>query len=254
MKIVYHEKFKNSEYATNPAASSGRIESIIEELEKLDYLGFVEPVSANVGDLKLAHTSNHIKKIKNKDSLLFELASLAVGGAIESSKIAFNGEPAFGVTRPPGHHASPSRCWGFCYFNNMGIALNRLIEDDKIESAYILDFDLHIGDGNINTLAHNPNIQILNPAGGHETYMEEISKDFESEGRFDIIGVSAGFDEHVEDWGKKLTTEDYERIGSMVKEFSNEKCNGRRFAILEGGYNQKVLGKNVASFIEGFRD
>jgi acetoin utilization deacetylase AcuC-like enzyme len=66
----------------------------------------------------------------------------------------------------------------------------------------------------------------------------------------DIIAVSAGFDRHVEDWGRLLTTEDYHAIGSAVREYAEQNCGGRRFGVLEGGYNHAVLGKNVRAFIE----
>ena len=187
--------------------------------------------------------------------MLFNMASLAGGGSIKAAEIAFNGEPSFALIRPPGHHASPDSCWGFCYFNNMGIALEKLREEGKIDSAYVLDFDLHTGDGNINSISGKPGIKILNPtAGDREEYLDEVASDLENSKKCDIIGVSAGFDEHIEDWGGKLTTSDYKELGSMVKEFSDKKCEGRRFALLEGGYNHSVLGENVASFVEGFRD
>jgi len=64
--------------------------------------------------------------------------------------------------------------------------------------------------------------------------------------------VSAGFDRHVDDWGGELITEDYHTIGELTKAASARVCQGRRFAVLEGGYNHSVLGKNVKAFIEGF--
>ncbi len=253
MKIIYHEKFENSDYARNPAAERGRIESIKKELKNADF-SFVKPKPASENDLELVHSKAHITKIKERSELLFEVASLAAGGAIEAAEIAFEGEPAFGLIRPPGHHASSNSCWGFCYFNNMAVALEKLRTECKIDSAYILDFDLHTGDGNINILGGRPGIQILNPEANYRReYLDEIEENFENEKSYDIIGVSAGFDEHVEDWGNKLTTPDYEEIGSLVKEFSERKSKGRRFSILEGGYNHRVLGKNVKSFLNGFK-
>ncbi len=255
MKIIYHEDFKNSKYASNPAASSGRIETIVEELEKHPKYDFVEPKPASKEDLELIHTQSHIEKIENRNNLLFNTAKLAAGGSIKAAEIAHEGEPTFALVRPPGHHASPNSAWGFCYFNNMGIAIERLNEDNKIESAYILDFDLHTGDGNINALESKPGIKILNPRSGErEDYIQEVKNDLEESSGFDIIGVSAGFDEHVEDWGGKLTTEDYEELGKLVKKFAEEECQGKRFAILEGGYNHNVLGINVVSFLKGLND
>jgi acetoin utilization deacetylase AcuC-like enzyme len=66
----------------------------------------------------------------------------------------------------------------------------------------------------------------------------------------DIIGISAGFDHHEADWGGLLTTSDYREIGRLVREKSR-KGGGGCFAILEGGYNQRVLGQNVMALLEG---
>ena len=66
----------------------------------------------------------------------------------------------------------------------------------------------------------------------------------------DIIGISAGFDNHMDDWGGLLSTEDYFDIGRMTKEASAQ-SGGACFAILEGGYNHKVLGQNVCALING---
>jgi acetoin utilization deacetylase AcuC-like enzyme len=48
-----------------------------------------------------------------------------------------------------------------------------------------------------------------------------------------------------------LTTDDYRTIGRLVKEAAEINCKGRRFAVLEGGYNHAVLGRNVRAFVEG---
>jgi acetoin utilization deacetylase AcuC-like enzyme len=66
------------------------------------------------------------------------------------------------------------------------------------------------------------------------------------------VAVSAGFDRHEEDWGGVLSTEDYFQAAEILKNFAEKVCFGRRYAVLEGGYNHKVLGKNVRAFIEGF--
>ena len=104
----------------------------------------------------------HVSRIRQDDKL-FQIALLSAGGAISAAEIAFDGEPTFACIRPSGHHASPASCWGFCYFNNMGIALLKLSSEGKIKGAFILDFDAHTGDGTINVLSEYPEIKILNP-------------------------------------------------------------------------------------------
>ncbi len=41
-------------------------------------------------------------------------------------------------------------------------------------------------------------------------------------------------------------------IGRIIREYAEDNCGGRRFAVLEGGYNHAVLGKNVRVFLKGF--
>ena len=81
--------------------------------------------------------------------------------------------------------------------------------------------------------------------------MQQIARKFDTEKDYSILAISAGFDRHVDDWGRLLTTDDYRTIGRLSKEAAQKNCQGRRFAVLEGGYNQSVLGKNVRAFMDG---
>ncbi|MHA1804569.1 MAG: histone deacetylase family protein [Promethearchaeota archaeon] len=257
MKIVFHEKFYNSNYAMDPAAAPGRIESIMNILlkNKKDY-EFITPAPATEEQILRAHTERHLNYIK-RDSLLFELASLAAGGAILAAELAFEGTPTFALIRPPGHHASADSCWGFCYFNNMSISLLQLFHDKKIKSAFILDFDLHTGDGNINILMNRTDgfkVEILNPSSSTRAdYLREVEEYMQSLKNIDIFAASAGFDQGIDDWGNLLAPEDYTQLGELMKYYSEKACKGRRFALLEGGYNHEVLGINCNAFCQGFK-
>ena len=170
---------------------------------------------------------------------------------------SYNGNPTFAIIRPPGHHASADSCWGFCYFNNIGISLLKLYSEGKINSAFVLDFDLHTGDGNINILTFRNDdfrTKILNPdSSGRTAYIKEVQNYMEELDDIDIFVASAGFDQGIEDWGHLLYPEDYHELGKLMKEFSEKLCHGRRYALLEGGYNHDVLPKNVNSFCQGFK-
>ncbi|HYB20610.1 MAG TPA: histone deacetylase family protein [Thermodesulfobacteriota bacterium] len=250
MKVIFHERFYEV-YTGDPAAAPGRMEAIMAALGK-DF-EFKTPSAASDKDLALVHTRRHIEGLKRQQEV-YEVGALSAGGAIQASDLAWEGEPAFGLIRPPGHHASPDSCWGFCYFNNIAIAIHRLRKQGKVKKALILDFDLHFGDGTENVFIGNPAVDYFHPEGtSPEDFIRTIQNHLERAGSFDILAVSAGFDRHAEDWGGLLATGDYGKIGSLVKTYSQKICQGRRFAVLEGGYNHDVLGHNVRAFIEGMK-
>jgi acetoin utilization deacetylase AcuC-like enzyme len=132
----------------------------------------------------------------------------------------------------------------------MAVALEVLKRQHEIETAYVLDFDLHFGDGTVNILEGKDYVTVYNvEASSREVYLEEISTQM-ARCRADIIGISAGFDNHQDDWGGLLRTEDYHEIGKLVRD-STLKHGGGCFAVLEGGYNHQVLGENVLALING---
>ncbi len=241
MKIVFHPEYLKV-YSNDPAASPGRLECIIEELKGYE---FVEPSPASLDDIRLVHTDEYVEEVKREG--VYDIAALAVGGAVKASEIAFK-EPAFALIRPPGHHASPDRGWGFCYFNNVAISVRRLIKRGVIRKAVIVDFDLHFGDGTANTFCTDKNVMYFHMPQDDIGSLEDFLRSTE----YEIIAVSAGFDKHKMDWGYYLETGDFKTIGMIIKEYAEERCNGRRYAVLEGGYNKSVLGKNVKAFIKGF--
>lgn len=245
MKIITHNDFLHS-YTSDPAAAPGRLEPIFEELRKESF-EMLEAHPAGWDDILRVHSERHAQLVVRQG--LYNIAVLAAGGAIIAAEIGLE-EPCFAVIRPPGHHASSDSAWGFCYFNNMAIALEYLKSTGRISSAYVLDFDLHYGDGTVNILSGKDYAVIFNPeATDRRAYLISVERSL-SEVYPGIIGVSAGFDNHVDDWGGLLTTEDYYTIGKMVYERSRELGCGC-FGILEGGYNHDVLGKNVRAFVRG---
>lgn len=244
MKIVFHEAFYQV-YAGDPAASPGRMEAIMKVLEPV--VEIVQAVPAAEDQIAAVHSHSHIGRVKAQQ--VYEVAALAAGGAIMAAEIGLT-ESCLGLIRPPGHHASFDSAWGFCYFNNMAVAVTHLKEQEKINTAYVLDIDLHFGDGTVNTLGGNKEVRVYNvSAGNREAYLQEVRNEMER-CEADIIGISAGFDNHEDDWGGTLKTANYREIGRLVRGAAT-RCKGGCFAILEGGYNHDVLGQNAMALIEG---
>jgi acetoin utilization deacetylase AcuC-like enzyme len=248
MKIIFHKDCCKV-YSSDPAAAPGRMEAIFEELSEFE---FVDLKRAAEEDILLVHSRRHMEFVKEKQ-MIYDVALLAVGGAINASEIALTKEPAFALIRPPGHHASQDSSWGFCYFNNVAISVERLRKKGLIRKAVILDVDLHYGDGTANIFANIPEVSYHSVAGGsRESFFKDLTMLLESISECDVIAVSAGFDRHEKDWGGVLKTKDYQQTALIIRDFAERVCEGRRFAVLEGGYNHTVLGKNVRVFIEGF--
>lgn len=247
MKIVFHEDFYKV-YTSDPAASAGRMESIVAAIES--NVEFVEAQPVSQKDIEVVHTKTHIESVRRRG--LYDIAALAAGGAVEAASIGL-AEPAFGLIRPPGHHASADSSWGFCFFNNMGVALQTLKNKGQIKTAYVLDIDLHYGDGTVNILESKNDVTVHNvEASDRQSFLDEIEKELDG-CQVDLIGISAGFDNHRDDWGGLLLTQDYFKIGQLVKAAAS-RCGGGCFGILEGGYNHQVLGQNVMALIEGLND
>ncbi|MFW9984238.1 MAG: histone deacetylase family protein, partial [Candidatus Odinarchaeota archaeon] len=94
-----------------------------------------EAVPATEEDIRAVHTAMHVMHVREKG--LYEISALAAGGAVQAAEIGLS-EPCFGLIRPPGHHASAERSWGFCYFNNMAVALTALKRRKRIKTAFVL--------------------------------------------------------------------------------------------------------------------
>jgi acetoin utilization deacetylase AcuC-like enzyme len=244
MKVIFHEMFLPS-YTSDPAAAPGRMEAVLDVIR--DKITLIDAVPASEADIAAVHTPSHIHHVSQIG--VYEVAALAAGGAIQAAEIGL-ADPCFGLIRPPGHHASADSSWGFCYFNNMAVALSKLKREGKINRAFVLDIDLHYGDGTVNILEKSGYVALFNPSSSSPTdFLKQVAKKLSTE-EADIIGVSAGFDYHREDWGGVLNTSDYKEIGRMVGDAA-QKCGGGCFAILEGGYNHDVLGWNVMALMEG---
>ncbi len=253
MKIIFSERFYETDYADDAASVPGRLEKIVESLSEDRSMQFLTPRHAEEEEILRAHTAEHFSRARN-EAKSFDMAMLAAGGAIMAANTAMAGEPAFACIRPPGHHASRDSTWGYCVFCNMGVALLNLRAQNRIESALVLDFDAHTGDGTRDVLADWPECLILNPyQESSETYLKEIQDFIRPVQSVDVVAVCAGFDTYEKDVGRKLTTFDFYQIGFYMKKFAERAANGRRFAILEGGYYLPDLGKNVLAFCQGFQ-
>ncbi|MFC1833422.1 histone deacetylase family protein [Thermodesulfobacteriota bacterium] len=247
LKVIYDDIYL-TDYPTASCETPERVESIIGVLGK--HYPVIAPTPASEAEVLMVHTESILESVRG-DEGLFKAALAATGGALLAAEMAMRGEPTFAAVRPPGHHASPASHWGFCFFNNVAISLEKLLRMGEIAQALVLDIDLHFGDGTDNFFTGSKNVEVANiQQNDREIFLHDVDRALSST-EYDVIAISAGFDRHVEDWGGTLTTEDYYVIGRNVRDFARSKCEGRYYAVLEGGYNTSVLGENALALCRG---
>lgn len=268
MEIVFSPKCLNFGDESHPE-SPERVRAIANHLSSCCDFDFVEPGFCLEEDLFQVHSSELIQKVRSRDFVssdspayegVYEFAKLAVGGAIKASEM--NG---FSLLRPLGHHAGFDYLGGFCYFNNLAVAVKKL---DK--EVAIIDFDCHFGDGtssifydsdkvfyfSIHQWPAYPNKRALEmigegkgrgytanlplpPGSGDDVFIKAFKKFLPFLKQFDpeLIAVSAGFDAHKLDplVDLNVSSNCYFEIGQLIKENF-----GSFFSCLEGGYGSKV--------------
>lgn len=255
MQVVFHEAFHASDYSLDPydnAADPGRLEGIMAALQNEGGYPVIQPAPATRTDLLRGHGEAHVARIETAPRL-YAMATLAAGAAFLASDLAMQGIPAFACVRPPGHHASRNSAWGHCTFSNIALALLRLRDAGQIQTACVIDFDQHTGDGTLDVLRSWPGAHVFNTYGDDAAdLLRNLDQYLRSAPQVDLLAVSAGFDTYRLDVGRKLDTEDFFTIGRLLQAYAIRLGHQRRFAVLEGGYYLPDLGKNVLAFCRGF--
>ena len=148
---------KTAEYgAPGHPEAPFRVSRTFELLKAAGHAPGLPPVAAGAADVELIHGKDHLATIAKGTFLdadtpayrdMDQIALISLSGALSAADAALAGEPAFSLMRPPGHHAGKDRVAGFCYINNLAVAVARLQKKNPGVKIAIMDFDVHHGDG-----------------------------------------------------------------------------------------------------------
>jgi len=189
---------------------------------------------------------------------------------------------AFGLCRPPGHHAGRDFAGGYCYLNNAAIAAQYLIKKGRVA---LLDVDYHGGNGTQDIFYESDQVLSISihadPAqqypyfvgyadetgagpglGFHrnfplppnttdEQYLQTLDSALDLIRQFDpqslvlSIGMDIYMDDPLGDFG--ITTAGIHQIGQHIQALGLPTA-----IIMEGGYNNEALGTNVVALVSAF--
>jgi len=214
----------------------------------------------------------------------YEAARSAVDCAVAATDAVLAGERlAYGLCRPPGHHAATALYGGYCFFNNAAIAAQHAVGAAGGRVA-VLDVDYHHGNGTQQIFYERDDVVFVSLHGdprraypyltGHadetgagrgrgtttnvplpagtddEAYLASLDVALGALDAVDpeLVVVSLGVDTYAGDpmCDLALTTDGLGRMGAAIAGL------GRPLVMLqEGGYADDALGANVAAWLTG---
>jgi acetoin utilization deacetylase AcuC-like enzyme len=214
----------------------------------------------------------------------WEAARAAVDVALTAADLVAIGasSAAYALTRPPGHHATPTGFGGACYLNNAAVAADRLAATGR--RVAIIDIDAHHGNGTQaifwsredvfygsvhvdpgagwfpHFLGHadetgpvaggNRNIPLA-PGAGDVPWIEAVTDLAEAALRFraDALVVSLGLDAADDDASTPLRVSDrgFASAGRILAD-----VNLPTVIVQEGGVHLPTLGELVVKSLGGF--
>jgi acetoin utilization deacetylase AcuC-like enzyme len=199
-----------------------------------------------------------------------------------AASVAGGERAAFALCRPPGHHAGKDYAGGYCFINNASVTANLLSAKGKVA---LLDIDYHCGNGTQDifyeradvltiSIHADPNFEYPHFAGyaneigsgaglgfhknfplqkgtGDAGYLSALEEALSLMRGFapQVLVVSAGMDIYADDplGTVKVTTEGIGEIGRRIAAL-----NLPAVIVMEGGYNNDALGRNIVRFLSAF--
>lgn len=285
MKIITDEKCVGYSRAGHPERPA-RVAATVAKLKAQEELPIQWLAPSRVADEQILRAHSHEMLVRLNEPGDFDgdtpyheniadYARSSVAAAMDAMKLARSGETVFSLMRPPGHHATRARSMGFCYLNNIAIAVLEALATGT-ERAAVFDFDVHHGNGSEDILLGRANAAFFSvhqfpcypgtgqknlgdncfnypvaPSTPRETWRATLSRALVELKRFgpSLIAVSAGFDAYLRDplADGTLLADDFFWIGREIRSL-----NVPFFSLLEGGYSSD-LPELIFAYLKGIQ-
>ncbi len=271
-----------------------------------DRVAQMEPRSASEEDVLRVHTQEHVDLIQaysdrameeersiplESDTLVsgasWDAAMGSTGAVLTAVDGVANGtiRNAYVATRPPGHHATPTKAMGFCLFNHVAVATRYVQAKGLADRILIVDWDVHHGNGTQDVFYEDGDVFFLSlhqsphypgtgsagetgagpgegttrnvplpPGTSREEYRdrfrgatEEVLSTFEPE----FIFISSGYDVLKGDplGGQELEPEDLHGFTRELMAVADRTAGGRLVVLMEGGYVPERVGAGTVAVV-----
>jgi acetoin utilization deacetylase AcuC-like enzyme len=284
MKIITDERCLEYSAPSHPERPL-RVSKSLERLraQKDLPITWAQPAAVEDDAILRAHTKEHVARVNGATEdfdadtpaypKIADHARRSVGGALQAMRAARQGEVAFSLLRPPGHHATRDHAMGFCFLNSLAIASLHALADG-VKSVAVFDFDVHHGNGTEAILLNQPHTAFFSihqhpcypgtgtsdagrncfnfpvpPRTNRAEYRKVLSRAFDGLKKFKpgLVAVSAGFDAYARDplAQETLEAEDYHWLGQEIRALDIP-----AFSVLEGGYSGD-LPELILAYLKG---
>jgi len=269
--VYYHPDFADNGYPV----LKDRVKPGFDGLYKFIKDGKIQLFTPEIDEeaenlLAATHSSRHIASVNH--SGYHEVSLLSAAGVVQAATKLAQGdlEFAFCFVGAAGHHAGYDHYWGFCFYNDVAMAVKKL-RTLGINKIMIIDVDPHFGDGTRDLLGNDPDVIHINFYSGFrkthydsslrnydiaisgatdEVFLHALDSVLGQEWDFELLIVIFGHDSHHRDYGGfNLSNMAYPQFAQKIKNFALEKPV---LFVLSGGSNPQVARDVIPAIVEVF--